>query len=427
MQADALIAELRSSRARTRAIADGLGGERQFGPLLAIVNPPRWEIGHVGWFHEYWCLRRTSPGRYGAGRSQPILPKADELYNSALVPHDSRWSLPLPEFDATLRYRDQVLARQIELLGGPCTDDDAYFAQLGVRHEDMHAEAFHYTRQTLGYEAPALAPRAHPRGARLAGDAEIPGGVLRLGAAPEEPWVFDNEKWSHPVVVRPFRIARTAVSNAQFAEFAEADGYARREFWSGDGWRWLERSGRREPLYWRRTNGRWELRRFDRWRALPADEPVLHVNWFEADAYCRYAKRRLPTEAEWEFAATWDPEEGRKRRYAWGDESWRPELANLESGTLASVHDYPQGDSPCGVRQMTGNVWEWTSSVFLPYPEFLRDPYKEYSEPWFGNHMVLRGGCFSTSPRIARAFYRNFYTRDRADVFAGLRTCALET
>jgi iron(II)-dependent oxidoreductase len=424
MALDSVAAELRSSRERTRAIADGLGGERQFGPLLAIVNPPRWEIGHVGWFQEYWCLRRTGPGRDFAGRSQSIVPNADGLYNSALVPHDSRWSLPLPEFDATLRYRDGVLAHLLERLDARCSEDDAYFARLAVRHEDMHAEAFHYTRQTLGYEAPSLAARPHPRGERLEGDAEVTGGVLRLGADPREEFIFDNEKWSHPVVVRPFRIARTAVSNAQFAAFADAGGYERRELWSEDGWRWLQGAGRRAPLYWRKDGGRWQVRRFERWLDLPADEPVLHVSWFEADAYCRFAGRRLPSEAEWEFAASWDPAIGRKRRYAWGDEPWRPGLASLSGATLASVHDYPAGDSPWGVRQMTGNVWEWTSSVFLPYPGFLRDPYKEYSEPWFGNHMVLRGGCFSTSPRIARVYYRNFYMRDRADVFAGFRTCA---
>jgi iron(II)-dependent oxidoreductase len=425
MAPDSLTAELRSSRERTRAIADGLGGGREFGPLLAIVNPPRWEIGHVGWFQEYWCLRRAGGGRYGAARTESIVPNADGLYNSALVPHDSRWALPLPGFDATLRYRDEVLARLLERLGERCDEDDAYFARLAARHEDMHAEAFHYTRQTLGYEAPALPVRRHPRGARVEGDAEIAGGVLRLGAAPGEGFAFDNEKWSHPVLVRPFRMSRTAVSNAQFAAFADAGGYERRELWSEEGWRWLERSGRRAPLYWRSGRGGWQVRRFDRWLELPADEPVLHVNWHEADAYCRFAGRRLPAEAEWELAAAWDPATGRKRRYAWGDEAWRPELANLDHSSLASVHDYPLGDSPWGVRQMTGNVWEWTSSVFLPYPGFLRDPYKEYSEPWFGNHMVLRGGCFSTSPRIARACYRNFYTRDRADVFAGFRTCAL--
>jgi iron(II)-dependent oxidoreductase len=427
MPPEALIAELRSTRARTRAIADGLGGERELGPLLAIVNPPRWEIGHVGWFQEYWCLRRTAPGRYAAERSASILPNADGLYNSALVAHDSRWSLPLPGFDATLRYRDQVLERLLDRLGDRCSEDDGYFSQLAVRHEDMHAEAFHYTRQTLAYEAPALALRPHPPGERLSGDAAIPGGTLRLGATQDEAFLFDNEKWSHPVVVHPFRMARTAVSNAQFAAFADADGYTRREFWSEEGWRWLQRSGRRAPLYWRHAPAGWQVRRFDRWLGPPADEPVIHVNWHEADAYCRYAGRRLPSEAEWEFAASWDPRKGSKRRYAWGDDPWRPELANLESATLASVHDYPLGDSPWGVRQMTGNVWQWTSSAFLPYPGFVRDPYKEYSEPWFGNHMVLRGGCYSTSQRIARTFYRNFYSADRADVFAGFRTCALAT
>jgi iron(II)-dependent oxidoreductase len=401
-----LIAELHSARARTRAIADDLGGAREFGPRLAIVNPPRWELGHVGWFQEYWCLRRAAPGRYAAGRSASILPNADDLYNSATVAHDLRWSLPLPAFDATLAYRDAVLERLLERLGERCDDDDRYFAALAVRHEDMHTEAFHYTRQTLGYEAPALAARAHPPGERLAGDAEIPGGVLRLGAKEGDGWVFDNEKWSHPVMVRPFRIARTPVTNAEYREFVEAGG--------------------RPPVYWRKQDGVWQVRRFDRWEPLAEDQPVIHVSWREALAYCRYAGRRLPTEAEWEFAATWDPRAGRKRLHPWGDEPWRPELANLENATLASVHAYPLGDSPWGVRQMAGNVWEWTASAFLPYPGFLRDPYKEYSEPWFGDHMVLRGGCFSTSPRIARGTYRNFYTPDRADVFAGFRTCALE-
>jgi len=159
---------------------------------------------------------------------------------------------------------------------------------------------------------------------------------------------------------------------------------------------------------------------------LADDEPVVHVSWDEAQAFCRYAGRRLPTEAEWEFAATWDPAAGRKRAFPWGDEPWQAAKANLDNADLASIHAYPEGDSAFGVRQMIGNVWEWTSSDFLPYPGFLRDPYKEYSEPWFGNHKVLRGGCFTTSPRIARTTYRNFSSRDRSDVFAGLRTCALE-
>ena len=426
MDPQALIADLRATRAHTRAIVDDLRGPREFGPPLSIVNPPRWEIGHVAWFQEYWCLRRRSPDRYAPERGGSILPNADALYNSATVPHDSRWNLPLPAFDDTLRYRDAVHARVLEGLGERCTPDDAYFAQLATRHEDMHSEAFHYTRQTLGYEAPQISGRAHPAGERAAGDAEFRGGEFVLGAAKDEGFVFDNEKWAHPVVVPAFRMARTAVSNAEFAAFVEAGGYQRPEFWTMEGWTWLRERGQGAPTYWKKIDGAWHLRRFDAWLRLPADEPVVHVSWHEASAYCRFAKRRLPTELEWEYAALWDAKAGRKRRYPWGDAPWTPERANLDNATPASVHAYPMGESPSGVRQMIGNAWEWTSTPFLPYPGFLRDPYKEYSEPWFGTHKVLRGGAFATSPRIGRATYRNFFTADRADVFAGFRTCALE-
>jgi len=397
------VAELQAARARARAMVDDLRGEREFGPLLPIVNPPRWEIGHVGWFQEYWCLRRAGPGLHSVARHESILPNADALYNSATVPHDSRWSLPLPDLAATLHYRDEVLERV--LAKDPQAGEDAYFARLAARHEDMHAEAFHYTRHTLAYEAPAIAARPHPEGNRADGDVAVPGGVFDLGAAPGETFVFDNEKWAHPVIVAPFRISRTAVSNAEYRSFVEAGGP--------------------QPLHWRKEGGAWRQRRFDRWLPLAEDEPVIHVSWEQAEAYCRHVGRRLPSEAEWEFAATWDPVSGRKRAFPWGDEPWQAAKANLENAAVASVHAYPAGDSAFGVRQMIGNVWEWTSSAFLPYPGFLRDPYKEYSEPWFGDHKVLRGGCFTTSPRIARATYRNFFSQGRSDVFAGFRTCAL--
>ncbi|MGH8675302.1 MAG: SUMF1/EgtB/PvdO family nonheme iron enzyme, partial [Burkholderiales bacterium] len=342
-------------------------------------------------------------------------------------PHDSRWSMPLPAFDSTLCYRDTVLKRVVEGLARRCDEDDAYFAQLAARHEDMHAEAFHYTRQTLGYGAPVLRMQEHPAGKRVTGDAEVAGGAFPLGASSNGEFVFDNEKWSHPVVVTAFRIARTAVSNAEFAAFVDADGYRRPEFWTPEGWLWLRGAGRTAPVYWKKVSGEWHLRRFDQWLPLPGEEPVVHVSWHEASAYCRFARRRLPSETEWEIAAVWNPSAGRKLRYPWGDDAWAPARANLENGTPASVHAYPSGDSPAGVRQMIGNVWEWTSTSFLPYPGFLRDPYKEYSEPWFGTHKVLRGGAFATTARIGSATYRNFFTPDRADVFAGFRTCALDT
>jgi iron(II)-dependent oxidoreductase len=391
--------DLRHARARLKAVADDLRGAREWGPKLAIVNPPRWELGHVGWFQEYWCLRRGN-----ADSTDSILPDADRWYNSATVPHLTRWDLPLPAFETTLAYRDAVLERVLAAPGDSA--EDRYFAGLAARHEDMHAEAFHYTRHTLGYPAPQLPLHPHPAGDSVAGDVAVPGGVFALGACDDGRWTFDNEKWAHPVVVAPFRMSRTAVTNSEYRGYVEAGGVP--------------------PSCWRRSADGWEQRRFDRWVSLADDEPVIHVSCHEAEAYCRHAGRRLPTEIEWEFAATWDPVTGSKRANPWGEVPWTPELANLEGNDLASVHAYPAGDSPFGFRQMTGNVWEWTASVFLPYPGFLRDPYKEYSEPWFGTHRVLRGGAFATSRRIAYPTYRNFFTPERSDVLAGFRTCAIE-
>jgi gamma-glutamyl hercynylcysteine S-oxide synthase len=329
---------LRAAREHTRRVADDLAGERELGPLLAIVNPPRWEVGHVGWFQEFWCLRGGSEG------AASILPNADALYNSATVPHDTRWTLPLPSFSDTLAYRDEVLNRILE----SASRLNPYFLELALRHELMHAEAFHYTRQTLGY--PGRDADDVDMGPQ--GDREYAGGVFALGAKPGPGFAFDNEKWSHPVILEPFRMARRPVTYGEYRKF-------------------------KEPLYCK--DGK--VRRFDRWVPIRDDEPVRHVSWHDARAYCEWAGRRLPTEAEWEFAA----------------------LDGLENA---------------------GQVWEWTASTFLPYPGYVRDPYKEYSEPWFGTHKVLRGSSFASPPGYAHARFRNFYTPERADMFVGFRTCA---
>ncbi|TMA51503.1 MAG: ergothioneine biosynthesis protein EgtB, partial [Deltaproteobacteria bacterium] len=231
----------------------------------------------------------------------------------------------------------------------------------------------------------------------------------------------------------PFAIGRAPVTNAEFATFVEDGGYRRRELWSGAGWRWREEVEAAHPVYWRRAvGGGWERRHFDRWLALEPYHPVIFVGWYEADAYCRWAGRRLPTEAEWEAAAAGEPTAGdtalaaHKRLYPWGDQQPMPERANLDAHTLGCVDvaALPAGDSVFGCRQMLGNVWEWTATDFLPYPGFVLDPYEEYSAPWFGTHKVLRGGCWATRGRLLRNTWRNFYTPDRRDVFAGFRTCS---
>ena len=423
-----LAAWVRDARARTFDLVADLSDEQLMGPRLSIVNPLLWEIGHVAWFQEKWALRH-------AANRAPVRSGVDSLYDSAAIAHDTRWDLLLPSRQDTLAYlmavRDAVLER---IEDGNLSGDDRYFIQLGVFHEDMHNEAFTYTRQTHGYRGPqtgrAPASAVETEAGPLRGDAEIPGGRFLLGALPGEPFVFDNEKWAHPVEVHPFAIARGAVTQGEFQEFVEAGGYRRQEFWSEPGWSWLKRAGADHPLYWRQeASGRWLRRDFDRWLPLEPQRPVLHVNWWEAEAYCNWAGRRLPTEAEWEVAASaeraGDALAETKRCFPWGASPPTSQQANLGggSGSATDVAAFPAGDSAFGCRQMIGNVWEWVADNFGPYPGFEVDPYREYSQPWFDTNKVLRGGAWTTQPRLLRNTWRNFYTPDRRDVWAGFRTC----
>jgi iron(II)-dependent oxidoreductase len=424
---DELIAALPDARARTLTLIGDLRDGQWLGPRLSIVNPPLWEFGHVAWFHEFWERRHLR--RLAALRAD-----GDRLYDSAKVAHDTRWDLPLPSFEETREYATAVLDQALDwLTGGSPSPEARYFHWLGTLHEDMHGEAFTYTRQTLGYSAPRLTVLpASLQTTPVTGDVSVPGGTFVLGATQEAPFVFDNEKWAHPETLEPFRIARTAVTNVEMAGFVEDGGYARRDLWSDPAWRWREGVGARHPVYWRQRSGHdWEERVFDTWIPLRSDHPAIHVSWYEAEAYCRWAGRRLPTELEWEAAAaSASTPDGRhvtdKRTHPWGNEAPASTHANLDAwyGGTVSVHALAPGDSAFGCRQMCGNVWEWTADAFAPYPGFVIDPYKEYSAPWFGDHKVLRGGCWATRARLIRNTWRNFYTPDRRDVLAGFRTCA---
>ncbi len=367
----ALSADLEASRANSLRVTQHFDGARLLGPKLAIVNPPLWEIGHVGWFQERWCLRARDDGSLG----ESLLPHADRLYDSSAVAHDTRWDLPLPTAAATRAYLDAVLERVLERIEQePENDKLRYFVRLATLHEDMHAEAFCYTHQTLGYPQPELGDSGtEPEGVRAPSrnydpDPELselsfPGGTLRMGAERgTKAFFFDNEKWAHDVEVAPFRISVRPVSNGEYLAYVQATG--------------------RAPRYWRQRDAQWQERRFDRWQPLVLQAPVRHVDWNEAQAYCRWAGRRLPSEAEWQMAA---------EKIHWGD------------------------------------VWEWTSSTFAPFPGFSTDPYTDYSQPWFHTHKVLRGASFATPRRLVRAAFRNFYMAERGDVFAGLRTCRIET
>ena len=438
-----LIEALVETRARTLELVNDLSDEQLIGPRLQIVNPLLWEIAHVAWFQEFWVLRHL------AGQP-PILTNGDELYDSARVAHDTRWDLPLLERDETLAYMQRVLERVMNQAGNEAGLMDAegfdqeYFLNLVLLHEQMHDEAITYTRQTLSYPAAAIAvnrissakpeallPQANHD---LTADAEIPGGTFTLGSDLRQGFTFDNERLAHEVGIAAFAISKTAVTNGEFKLFVEDGGYSRSDLWSVEGWQWRLSANAYHPVYWQQEeNGRWLRRNFDDWVALDESLPVIHVNWHEANAYCRWAKRRLPTEAEWEMASSSEPSANglglseHKRAFPWGDDSPTLKHANLDWRALGCVpvDALPAGDSAFGCRQMIGNVWEWTASDFQPYPGFVAGPYKEYSEPWFGNHKVLRGGCWVTRSRLIHNSYRNFYPPDRRDVWAGFRTCGL--
>jgi iron(II)-dependent oxidoreductase len=423
-----LVAQLRETRLRTQRLTEDLASDELMGPRLDIVNPVLWEIGHVAWFHEYWTLRHAH------GRA-PLIERGDRLWDSSNVPHATRWQLDLPDRAGTYGYLQDVLARQEDLLGGTVDSAARYFYELAIRHEDMHVEALTYSRQTLGFAPPQDlgAPSRPPAGA-LAGDVAVPGGTWRLGSSAADGFVFDNEKWAHDTVVASFRIARAPVTNAEFAAFIEAGGYSAREFWSEAGWNWRERRNAERPVYWQaKRDGVWSMSRYRGVETLAPHAPVVFVSYFEAEAWCRWAGRRLPSEIEWEAAAIGLPSADgieladARRRWPWGDAPPSPARANLDFACdgPVDVAACADGDSAFGCRQMIGNVWEWTASDFLPFAGFAADPYRDYSAPWFGSRKVLRGGCWATSARIARPAYRNFFTPDRNDVFAGFRTCAL--
>lgn len=407
--------ELRDARARTLALVGDLSDERLRVPMLDTINPILWEIGHVASFAEFWTLRHL----HG---DDPIVSGADALYDSAKVAHDTRWSLPLPSRAKTLDFMERQLDRT---LNHPCESQRAgYFATLSLLHEDMHGEALVYTRHILGYPQPRLAFAALPPSTqRVEGDAHVPAGNYTIGARPGDGFVFDNEKWAHEVRLDAFDIAKRAVTNQEFAAFVEDGGYSRDDLWSGEGRAWRDAERAVHPAYWRRAGTAWERRQFDRWVPLREREPVVNVNAFEAEAYCAWAGRRLPTEAEWETAASGPAH----ARYPWGEASWTPELANLDGyyGGLCEVDAFAHAAGPFGCVGMLGNVWEWTATPFLPYPGFSADAYKEYSQPWFATHRCLRGGAWTTRARMVSNRWRNFYRPQRVDIITGFRTCAL--
>ena len=412
------------ARERTIALTDAVDDDDLVRQHSRLMSPLVWDLAHVGNQEELWLVRDV-------GRRDPVRQDIDELYDAFKHGRSSRPSLPLlgpAEARAYVReVRDKVLdvLDTAPLEGRPLVRDAFAFGMV-AQHEQQHDETMLATHQ-LRVGAPVLqAEDPPPARATLAStEVLIPAGEFTMGTS-TEPWALDNERPAHTVSTGAYFLDTTPVTYGDYLRFVEAGGYRQQQWWSTAGWRHVQEAGLEAPQFLSRDGDRWWRTRFGHVEPVREDEPVTHVCFHEAEAYAAWAGKRLPTEAEWEKAARWDPETGRSRRFPRGDEDPRPEHANLGQRHLraAPVGAYPAGASPLGVHQLVGDVWEWTSSDFAPYPGFAVFPYPEYSAVFFGpDYKVLRGGSFGTDPVACRGTFRNWDYPVRRQIFAGFR-CA---
>jgi len=392
-----------------------------------LMSPPVWDVAHIANYEEQWLVRAL-------GAPSVADPRLDGLYDAFRHPRATRAGLPLLGVDEAFSYAAKVRARALELLDATSSEADSARLLRGgsvygmvAQHEQQHVETLLATLQLV-----TRVPLAPPKGTAQSrptplpdarGEIRIPGGPFTMGS--DDAWAYDNERPAHVVTLKDFFIDRTPVTNGDFAIFIEAGGYRTSSLWAAAGWEHKVAAALEHPAYWRRNSTGWERRRFGSWEPLPLEEPVMHVCFYEAEAYACWAHQRLPTEAEWERAARWTPE-GTASTWPWGESPPGPEHANLwpVCGHPLPVGSFPRGASACGVLGLIGDVWEWTSSDFQPYPGFVAFPYAEYSTPFFGNSSkVLRGGSWAVAPVAVRSSFRNWDLPIRRQIFSGFR-CA---
>jgi iron(II)-dependent oxidoreductase len=417
-----IAAQLAGGRTRTLGLVEPFAEPELLRSPSRLMSPLVWDLGHCANYEELWLLRNVAGHR-------PTDPKLDDIYNAFEHPRWERPNLPLLPPAEARAYMHDVRGRSLDVLENvELTPEQRLLARgyvygMVVQHEHMHDETMLATIQLMERAYPpaaAAAPAASPR--RLPDMVLVPAGPFEMGTS-AEPWAFDNERPAHTVDVPAFWIDTTPVTNEQYLRFVEEVGYGDPRHWSEDGWRWRrETSGSELPEFW--TPGR-GVRRFGRSSALDGDEPVQHVCYHEAEAFARWAGKRLPTEEEWEKAASWGPD-NRKRRFPWGDDEPTEAHANIGQRHFgpAPAGAYPDGASAYGCHQMIGDVWEWTSSDFQPYPGYEWFPYREYSEVFYGtDYKVLRGGSWATHPTAIRNTFRNWDYPIRRQIFSGFR-CA---
>jgi gamma-glutamyl hercynylcysteine S-oxide synthase len=419
---DDVAAQLEAARRRMLDLLAPLADDDLLRQHSELMSPLVWDLAHCAHFEELWLVRAL-------GGEPSADARLDDLYNAFAHERSERAALELLTPAEAQRFAADVRRRSLELLdsvdlGSERLLDDAFVYGMLIQHEHQHVETMLQTLQLRDAPYPLMEEALPPARAPARPEMLVEGGTFVMGTE-DEAWAYDNERRAHEVELPAFWIDTVPVTNAAFREFVEAGGYDDRRLWPEAGWAVRQQEGLEHPAFWRRDGRGWSRRRFGHWEELPADEPVQHVSWYEADAFARWAGKRLPTEPEWEKAASWHPDDG-KRRYAWGDEPPGSDEASLAGARFgpAVAGAYPAGAGPWGAEQLFGDVWEWTASDFTAYPGFEAFPYAEYSEVFFGgDYKVLRGGSWATHPVAVRGTFRNWDFPVRRQIFAGFR-CA---
>jgi gamma-glutamyl hercynylcysteine S-oxide synthase len=416
-------AALDEARRRTLALVASVSDEDLERVHSTLMSPLVWDLGHIAAFEDLWLVHRFG--------GRPLLREGlADVYDAFETPRAGRGELPFLRPAEARDYLDEVRSRSLEVISESGVGD-GLIAELVLRHEHQHNETMLQTLQLAHLADYRLADPATPDAPRPSRPSpsytglemvEVPGGACTIGA-PAEGFAYDNERPRHRTDVRDYLIGKTPITNASYLTFVEGGGYERREWWSDEGWSWKEDYDITRPAGWTSDHGaEWRL---DGLQPLDPDRPVVHISWFEADAFARAHAGRLPTEAEWEKAATWDQEIGQAVSRPWGEQPPVPGVhANLDqlAGGPVAAGSFPEGASPFGCLGMLGDVWEWTASAFGGYPGFAAFPYPEYSEVFFGpEYRVLRGGSWATRPRVGTPTFRNWDYPERRQIFSGMR------
>ena len=434
----ALISEFSEVRRTTMELFSPLSVEDAVMQSDTFGSPPNWHIAHVTWFFQKVLEKH---GRILEEESYPHHPYLNSYYQQygSILPKQERGRFPRPTVKQAVAYRSQIEKEVISFLQefksgekNLMPEDVLYDITLGMQHEMQHQELMiydfqHYFQRFSDPEdnyTPATV-KAPPRQEEVVGGmAEIPGGIYDLGFSGKG-FCYDNELPEHKVYLQPYRIDLAPVTNGDFMKFLKAGAYEDYKYWLADGWDLVQENGWNAPLYWEHKDDRWMKKDFRGLHEIEPDEAVVNVSYYEADAYARWAGKRLPTEAEWEKAASWNEDLQRKTMYPWGDAEPTPRHANLMDSWIWSptkIGSYPEGRSYYGCHQMVGDVWEWTSSEYVLYPGFM-SKFQEYTDKWAINQKVLKGGCFATPSKQIRNSYRNYFKPPERILFSGFR-CA---